>query len=195
MKRARALLVLAILIVAILIALAGCSQGSTGGAKAGGRGEFPASVYPRPASFPHWGSPAGCASLSGVRSVPQNAAQASLRVLSQWGHVRRARDFRLSDRAEWPIVKENWAHRRGHAPLVQLLPGDVVQGPGARSPYAGLVRANCGAQILGKSWWVAVCPGPLGRRGHCTLSTAPALTEQYLLVDRRGHWLVWFTNP
>jgi len=190
MKRARALSV-----VAVLVVLAGCSHGGTGGTGTSGGGGFPASIYPPPASFPGWGSAAGCASLGGVQPVPHSAAQDSLRVLSQWGRISKVRDFHLSDRAEWPLVKENWAHRPRPAHLVQLRPDDVVQGPGTSSAYAELVRTNCGAQILARSWWVAVCPGPYSTRTHCTLGTAPALTAQYLLLDRRGHWLVWFSSP
>lgn len=74
----------------------------------------------------------------------------------------------------------------------------ALQAPAHESPYAGLIRHNCGLRILKASWWVAVCPGtgtdgsPPGR---CTLSTAPALTRYYMLIDRRGHWLVWFLYP
>jgi hypothetical protein len=180
--------------VIALLAVAGCSQssGSTAGDSPNG---FPPSIYPRPASFPHWGSSDGCASLKNVAAVPRHARHASLRVLSQWGGISKSRDLHLSDKAEWPTVRDNWARRSTHRHPVHLNGKDVVQGRAKRSPYAGLVRHNCGAPILHRSWWVAVCPGPYPNKPRCTLRSEPALVEHFMLLKRRGHWLVWFSYP
>lgn len=181
--------------VAFLLALAACSQGSQGSSSGDGPKGFPPSIYPRPASFPNWGSPNGCASLKNVASAPHHARHASLRVLSQWGRISRNKDFHLSDRAEWPTVRDNWARRSRHRRPVRLRSKDVVQGRAKHSPYTGLVRNNCGVPILRRSWWVAVCPGPYPRKTRCTLRSDPALTGHFMLLRRRGHWLVWFSYP
>ncbi len=181
--------------VIALLALAGCSSNNATAGGSPNGDAFPPSIYPRPASFPNWGSPNGCASLKNVASSPRNPRRASLRVLSQWGHISKTRDLHLSDRAEWPTVREDWAHGSEHSPPVDLRSNDVVQGPGARSPYANLVRNNCGQPLLDKSWWVAVCPGQDSQQTRCTLRTEPALIEHFMLLSRRRHLLVWFTNP
>jgi hypothetical protein len=177
---------------AVVLLVAACGSAGAGASD----NPFPASVYPKPASFPNWGSPNGCASLKHVAAIDrQQARRQSLRVLSQWGQISRSRDLHLSDRAEWPIVKENWKHKSGAGQALDIRSNDVVQGRGKRSPYAGLIRHNCGSRIVRRSWWVALCPGPYPGKGHCTLDTAPARTEHFMLLNRRDHWLVWFTYP
>ncbi len=153
---------------------------------------FPPSIYPAPASFPPWGNPGGCPSLGGVEPPGLGATAQVLPHLSRLGTESIVTDLSLTDRASWPVVRSNWSNEGLPGRVRTLTAADVVSGPAARSPYAGLVRGNCGQRTLDLSWWAAVCP--VGTR-PCSLRDAPALTEHFLLVDRRGSWLVWFANP
>jgi hypothetical protein len=157
-------------------------------AVAGAAASFPPSIYPQPAKFPRWGLPNGCASLSGVRTPGRRAAAEALPTLARFGRVSREADFRLSDRALWPLVRQSWSH--GAPSRRPFRRSDVVRsGPGSRSPYAGLIRRNCGRAILARSTWFAVCGAGAG------MACGPATTAHYLLIDRRGRWLVWFLYP
>jgi len=153
---------------------------------------FPPSIYPAPASFPPWANPGGCPSLGGVEPPWLGATAQVLPHLSRLGTESIVTDLSLTDRASWPVVRSNWSNEGLPGRVRTLTAADVVSGPAARSPYAGLVRGNCGQRTLDLSWWAAVCP--VGTR-PCSLRDAPALTEHFLLVDRRGSWLVWFAYP
>jgi len=179
-------------IPAVALLLAAC-----GAAGAGDTGDsFPPGIYPKPASFPDWGSPNGCASLKNVARIDREQARhESLQALTQWGQISKWRDRHLSDRAEWPTVRDHWKHKSGRGHALDIRSNKVVQGPAKRSPYVGLVRHNCGRRILKRSWWVALCPGPYPGTAKCTLDAAPALTGHFMLLNRRHHWLVWFTYP
>jgi hypothetical protein len=86
-------------IPAVALLLAACGAAGAGASDA----PFPPSIYPKPASFPEWGSPNGCASLKNVAPFDrQQARHQSLQVISEWGQISKWRDLHLSDRAEWP---------------------------------------------------------------------------------------------
>lgn len=71
----------------------------------------------------------------------------------------------------------------GRGPL--FLSNIARSGRGPRAAYDGLIQHNCGAALLDRSVWFAVCKKPC----------YPALTSYFYLIDRRGHWLVWFEYP
>jgi len=152
-----------------------------------------ASIYPRPVSFPDWGPPSGCPSLEGVARAGRHAPSAALAVLSRFGAVSKEEDLRLSDRALWPVVRESWSGGYRPNPPRRLRPRDVVAGAASESPYVGLVENDCGRATVRHSVWVAVCGR--GRKHPCSLSSEPALTTHYLLLDRLGRWLVWWLSP
>ena len=148
---------------------------------------FPPSVYPKPAKFPPWGIGEGCASLSGVQIPGPGAARAAFPTLARFGHDSLDADLHLSDRALWPRIRRAWQQGPPNPGAVLRWSNVVQSGPAARSPYAGLVRHNCGSTIVSRSIWFAVCGGT----GFC----GPALTEHYFLLERHGRWLVWFQYP
>lgn len=169
------------LIAAVALALGLC-------AVVGAATPFPASIYPKPAKFPNWGLPNGCASLSGVRAPGRGAVGDAFPTLARFGRISRRTDLRLSDRALWPLVRQSWAH--GAPAPEPLRRADIVRsGLGPRSPYAGLIRRNCGRAILVRSIWIAACGGGAG--ASCTAAT----TAHFLLIERRRRWLVWFVYP
>jgi hypothetical protein len=156
---------------------------------------FPPSIYPAARSFPAWGSSGGCASLTGLLPVGRGATGAVLPLLARYAHVSENVDLHLSDRANWPVVRETWSHHF-KPPRPQPLPlVDVYGAPAARSPYAGLVRQWCGSRLLQLSWWIAACPREPYPATPCRLRWQNALTGHLFLINRRGHWLIWFTYP
>jgi hypothetical protein len=181
---------------ALSVASAIAAAGLLAAAVSAASPRFPPSIYPPAASFPHWGPPTGCASLAGVRPPRGNPLPRLLPLLARFQRVNELSDLLMSDRAYWPYVRASWhgAHRLRARPIARLRPRDVVSGPGRRSPYAVLIRRNCGGRLLARSWWVAACPLDIQRTRRCTLREAPALTGHFLFIDRRGHWLLWWTN-
>jgi hypothetical protein len=158
------------------------------------RSSFASAIYPPPASSPDWGLASGCPSLVGVQRPGPDATNAALRII-------RRLDFRHADRALWPVLTAQGMSPTETAPhpASRLTRRGVVAGPASDSAYADLIRRNCGGRTLRASWWAAVCPaghtGGSATTGPCKLSTAPALTEHYMLIERRGSWLVWFLYP
>jgi hypothetical protein len=66
-------------------------------------------------------------------------------------------------------------------------PPSLAVQPAKWGSSLALVRHNCGSAILSRSIWFAVCGG----KGLC----GPALMGHYFLLERHGHWLVWFQYP
>ncbi|HET7127590.1 MAG TPA: hypothetical protein VFJ93_00770 [Gaiellaceae bacterium] len=173
--------------IAAAVAASGAVAVTTGAAASP---RFPASLYPPAASFPAWGPPTGCASIEGVRPIHGNPLPQLLPLLSHFQRVSELHDLQISDRAEWPQVRSAWRH--GHlkpAPAITLRVRDVRSGPARLNPYADLIRTNCGARLLAHSWWIAVCP-----TGQPRTACDPGLTGHFLFLNRRGHWLLWWTN-
>jgi hypothetical protein len=167
--------------VAVLAAAAAAAQPS-----------FPPSIYPTPASFPNWGAASGCPSLAGTEAPTGGVTAAVLTTLSQFGTVSENRDLHLSDRALWPVVRETWRVGTRPAPLRRVQRSDVVAASATRSPYAALIRKNCGSATSRRSLWVALCPKSSRR---CRLQNEPARIEHFLLLERRSHWLIWWMHP
>jgi hypothetical protein len=159
------------------------------------RSQFPPSIYPPPASFPHWGLPIGCPSLKGVTTLSHPDPRPLLTMLGRFDRVSELSDLRDSDRALWRLVRRDWRSARPRRGPVHLSRRDVVFGPGRQSAYAAGVSRNCGRRTLAVSWSVAVCPFNPNRVRPCSLREAPALTSHTLFVRRRGHWLIWFAYP
>jgi hypothetical protein len=153
----------------------------------GASGPFPPSIYPKPAKFPPWGMEKGCASVSGVQVSGPGAARAACPTLSRFGHDSLDADLHLSDRALWPLIRRAWQYGPPNSGTVLRWSNVVQSGSARRSPFADGVRRNCGAEILSRSIWFAACGG----KGVC----GPGLTGHYLILERHGHWLVWFEYP
>lgn len=139
--------------------------------------QYPARIYPPPVRFPQWGQPGSCASLSGVRqpSSRQDARARDTVLMLLDDHAQA-----LADRAYWPVLAHQ---KRAHLTAANLL----ATGPASQSPYAGLIRSRCGAGLVTHS--IRVLTGP----PHSSTSS-PALTTEYWVINRRGHWLVWWSQ-
>lgn len=141
---------------------------------------YPSAIYPPARSFPDWGYPSGCPSLRNVDRLPHHGQPGALRAVTHLnGH--RAHDRRWADRAYWPAL------RSGHRDLDARRPGHHRERNALASGYASLLANNCGRAIVKQSRWIVTAPGD--PRAH------PALSRNYFLLRRSGHWLVWFTTP
>jgi hypothetical protein len=160
-----------------------CAPGaSTTSARDGG---FSTSIYPPPRNFPNWGLLGGCPSLKGVHPYQRSGESAALRVLLRFGRNSLLSDLRNSDRALWQTIAVDWA-QRGSSKRARNAPIVAHSGSGRSAPDAPLIRTNCGDRILQDSTWFSTCPP------RTSASCYPALRAQFLLLNRRGHWLVWF---
>jgi hypothetical protein len=138
---------------------------------------FPRSLYPPPTRHPRWGLAEECASTDGVDEPGAHAAAQAIGTVEHLtGDARH--DRRYSDPAFWPMLNEDTKPAVG--------PGEaILASPARTSPYAELVRNNCGPRLVQLS--VRVLVG----NEHA----APALTREYWVIKRGGRWLVWFTYP
>ena len=165
--------------------IGGLSPGDSLGASHGNY-VYPASIYPPPSSWPKWGPAGGCASRRGVERLSPSAARSAVAAVRHLDG-KFANDRRYSDRAYWPVLRETDGFEAGSKQksrgTTQSRVVSVV--PAVKSVYARMVGHWCGREIVRLSESVTVGPG----------RSAPALDAEYWLVDRRGHWLVWFSNP
>jgi hypothetical protein len=175
------LLVLALTLSCPLIVSA--ATPSTGPFPAG----FPPAIYPAPRYFPPWGLGSGCPSLTELRFPGRAAADAAFRTVARFGRVSVQADLHSSDRALWPNVRRGWQHRNGRPIGTRPLTRGNAVGthPAVRSPYAELIRRNCGVATLKRSFEFVICEG----------ACYPATKNYMDLINRRGHWLVWFVYP
>jgi hypothetical protein len=69
---------------------------------------------------------------------------------------------------------------------------DVDIAPAQDSHLADMVETNCGSGVLDGSVWVAVCPE--GSAVPCSIGqgSSPSLINEFLVLNRQGHWLVWY---
>ncbi|HEV8633628.1 MAG TPA: hypothetical protein VG370_05215 [Chloroflexota bacterium] len=102
-------------------------------------------------------------------------------MLSDLGSADLDRSRRASDPAFWSVSRgwpTTWPRERLGTP----------QPVTNASPYADLLANACGKEIMERSWWVTLCPGPCQ---DPAVARAAALTGYLFLVKRNGHWLVW----
>ena len=124
---------------------------------------------------------------SGLQVLGPGARNAAFPTLTRFGRSGLQTDLHLSDRTLWPSLLLEWRHTSGRPVEHGLVSRtDVVKAhPARRSPYAKLIRHNCGAMTLAHSLEFVICRQPC----------YPAERGYMDLLERRGHWLIWFTYP
>ncbi|MGH3260628.1 MAG: hypothetical protein ACRDNS_01395 [Trebonia sp.] len=143
---------------------------------------YPNTIYPPPVKPRYrWGSLGSCASTNGVTPPGPHAQAQALHTLRQFTYDDVAHDRRYTDRAFWPNLPGFGFRGSG------LSQGTDRVGPASRSPYASLVGNNCGAKIVRLSLQITI--GPTGKHA------SGALDSYLWLIQRHGHWLLWFSNP
>ena len=148
---------------------------------------FPAGVYPRTELGPLLRRGSRCPDPAGVLNPPASVHAETTAVVRHLGAGFES-DLRSSDPSDWPSVLTSW--RSGVAASARAAAPVLYSGPLSSRPAsawsAGLARAvrvSCGARIAAATWLVVT-----GERGP----SAPR--SEYLLLDRRGHLLVWHTE-
>jgi hypothetical protein len=146
---------------------------------------FPAAIYPPAASFPSWGGVTGCPSLEGVQEPGSQAGKHALRAVLRFEATYPNR--RLSDRALWPALPAEKPDQHTRRKPVSV--SKVRSFPAEQSDYASVLRHGCGRRTVKLSWAIVACTD--GPKAECY----PASLVHYILIRRRGHWLVWFAYP
>jgi len=148
-----------------------------------GAAGFPASIYPAAFREPALGRIGWCPNLSGLERPPASMRAQTMAVVGQLGSGFRP-DLRRTDRAYWPQVQSGW--RSGAPPASAAAPvlySGPLESPRTAPESAELsraVRISCGSRTATDTWLVMT--GSRGKVGH---------PSEYLLLDRRGHLLVW----
>jgi hypothetical protein len=111
---------------------------------------------------------------------------AALAVVDSLGRSFRS-DLRLTDRVYWQQTVTNWGEGLGgpSGPAHVLYSGPLESYRSRIGPpdFSPTIRAGCGNRIARDTWMIVT--------GHVS---EPALQGQYLLLDRRGHVLLWYVE-
>lgn len=144
---------------------------------------FPVSIYPPPPSSKELNLVGQCPSASGLQQPGPGTAAAALRVVQDLGRSFQS-DLRLSDRVYWPQVLANWKAGTGTAsgPVNVLYSGPLESYHQAFGPpdMASTILSGCGSQVAGDTWMIVT-----GKKN------LPGLQGEFLMLDRRGHMLLW----
>lgn len=147
---------------------------------------FSTQVYlaPLPLALGAWPAKAGCPNPAGL--VDFEFGMPVETVVYMWDEVRSGdlhRQRQVTDPALWPLLSAAAAAGEPTTP-------DWVREPmpAGDSPYADLIAAQCGREILELTWLVEVCPGP------CLPGGSESLISQVLMIRRGAHWLIWAVN-
>ena len=152
---------------------------------------FPVKVYPPPGSRRALNMVGECPNPSGLMPPGPGIGVAALAVVNSLGRSFRS-DLRLSDRVYWRQTLINWRMGLENAPRrvsakarrsVRLLYSGPLnsyhQAFGPPDMSRG-IRAGCGARTARDTWMIVQGP-----------ANNPGIQGEILLLDRRGHVLVW----
>jgi hypothetical protein len=154
---------------------------------------FPAQVYPASRGHRVLNLVGQCPNPSGLQHPGPRMATTALTVVNSLGRSFRS-DLRLSDRVYWQQTLIDWrggyaqlggkisAHAHGARTIPLLYSGPLDSYHQAFGPpdMSHMIRAGCGARTAADTWMIVA--GPLN---------SPGIQGEYLLLDRRGHVLVW----
>jgi hypothetical protein len=147
---------------------------------------FLADIYPLPLPVAEgvvWWVGQGCPNPTGLEKADHLPLEAVLEVLTGLGSGDLDIMRRVSDPAFWPLLEPGgWRQEPWPRDWVE------VPQPASASPHAEFIANACGEEILERSWWVKLCPGPCQ---DPNVARAASLTGHFYLIKRKGHWLVW----
>lgn len=149
--------------------------------------QFPAAVFPAPATTAHGNYPA-CPSLTGTDPVAPPLDKASyVDIVTDFGHPSYANDLRRADRSLWPEIRRADRQPGADAP-VTAVPVSKWQSlriiPAAQDVYRQVAQHYCGQALLDRS--AALVLGP---------DQSPALQSDVYVLRRAGHLLLWGLTP
>jgi hypothetical protein len=127
----------------------------------------------------------GCPNLIGLEKADELPLDAAIELVSSYFSGDRDKARHASDPAHWDLLIT------AQVPQEQLAP-DWFEAPepARQSPYAGLLRTQCGQEALDLSWTAVYCAAPCSQPG-----ISASLMNDFFFVRRRGQWLIWFVYP
>jgi hypothetical protein len=151
-----------------------------------GAAGFPLSIYPAARQGLAGGTFTRCPDLDGLAAAGPGATARATAVVASLDAATFSTDLRLTDRAYWP--QEQAGRRISSAPGRSggrvLYSGPLASsGSGAAAEAGALSRAvirSCGSRTA-RDTWLVITAAPGRTRGQ----------SEFLLLDRRGHFLVW----
>jgi hypothetical protein len=156
-----------------------------------GAAGFPAALYPAALSRRASRLTGGCPYPAGLEPAVASIRAEAVSAVRGLGRSFRT-DLRRTDRTYWRHVQAGWRNGKAKSspgPVLYAAPlatpqaaGQNATGPkaGATRSLARIVRTDCGNKTTADSW--VVVTGSPGRS---------ASQSAYLVLDRRGHLLVW----
>ncbi len=126
-------------------------------------------------TFPYCPNPAGLEEFTGF---PVETALELINNLHS-GDLEKMR--RATDPALWQSL-QNGIPEIGEV-TKDWLDGEIF--PASESPYAEVLSAQCGAEVVRLSWSAIVCPGP------CQPGGSESLKDDYFFLWRNGVALIW----
>lgn len=170
----------------------GIGGGGGGHGPAGFGSHFPAAIYPPPvpAARPNLPQPE-CPNPQGIQKPAPGDGAAVVRALHQLNGKAR-HNQRFTDRAYWPAELRYPDHpfvvtRGANGPRI---PWGVRRSIRPHGPLpkgaSGPPGTACPPKVIARTWTVILGPtrGPDRR--------SASLPEGYYLIERRGHWLLWY---
>jgi len=148
---------------------------------------FSSEVYPPPSPTLAEGGAllAGCPNPDGLEHLGEVPVDIAIGLLTDlWsGDAERAR--RATDPGLWPLLDDMSA--RLEEPNASWLDGAAI--PASQSPYARALAHQCGEPLVIVSSMLRVCPP------GCVAFNSASLKEDYFLLSRTGHVLIWALWP
>lgn len=128
---------------------------------------------------------AACPNGEGLEESPPPRPEEVLALLQALRSEDPITQRQATDPAFWPLLppvgKPAWS--ADVSPETLMKPR-----PGIEAPYGELLRNGCGDEVIKRTWWVEVCPGPCA---DPRVAAQESLKGHLFLIRRRGHWLIW----
>jgi len=138
-------------------------------------------VYPPalPLQFGAWPATGGCPNLANVEDYAALLPEVATDVLQNMATGDTLTEFQWTDPAYWPVMVNPFSGQDVSQDWIrQIMRAED-------SPYAGIVKSQCGEEVLKLSWYVQACPGP------CQTSGSSEALMVNLLLIARWQWLIW----
>jgi hypothetical protein len=174
--------------IAVFLLLASCATGTREFVSSPEPAtQSPAEAYPAPypTLSPGGAILAGCPNPAGLQELPGVTEETAVALLTDFrsGDIDRARD--VSDPGIWPIIPD--LPPSPVQPEVAWLDGSPY--PASHSPYAEAIANQCGEPLLKMSWAFTICDPA------CNVSHSQSLEEEYFVLSRADHLLIWTLWP
>jgi hypothetical protein len=147
---------------------------------------FPTEIYPGP--VPRTGAGGvpfeWCPNPAGVEHFAGFPIETAIDLINNLHSGDLQKERQATDPAAWPMLDQ---YAYGTDQLDASWFDGAIQ-PGLKSPYAQMLAAQCGQDVINQSWTARICPGP------CSANTSESLKADYFFLWR-GNALIWMVWP